>query len=127
MPKDQFPKKFDAEQGVLKIESDDRLVAGVYLTSPSNGAMLSQLSTFEFISMLAAKAGLAASENPNGELVISRPENNLVKARRQDLANKFGDRPFAELDYVAKALINHILDDEVAGGRHKEKPGKLTK
>lgn len=123
MAKDQFPKMFDAEVGKIKIESDDRVISGTGITALPNGAVMSKVGVYEFINTLAEKAGLSAVlDETTGTLTINRPENVSVQKRRQELANVYGDRQFSQLDHVSKALINHIIDGEVAEGKHPPKP-----
>jgi hypothetical protein len=121
LAKDQFPRTFEAHQGIIKLESDDRLAQGTYLTTPARGALMSKINVFEFIQELANKAGLTVQTAPNGALTVLRPENLLVQKRREELANTYGARPFAELDHVSKALIKHIVEMEVADGKHRDR------
>lgn len=125
MAKDITPKVFDAEIGKLKIESDDRVESGTSITSLSHSPVLSKINVYEFIAALADKADLSVTtDETNGTLTISRPENLIVQTRRQELANQYGNRPYSQLDQVSQALINHILEEEVASGKHKQGPNR---
>lgn len=128
MAKDLTPRTFNAEVGKLKIETDDRVISGTAITAIPNTAVLSKIDVYDFIVALVTKAGLPVIvDEATGTLTVTRPENILVQNRRQELANVYGDRAFSQLDSVSKALINHIIDTEVAEGKHtKPKPPKPT-
>lgn len=123
MAKDLTPKTFNAKIGKIKIETDDRVESGTALSVTPNGTVLSQIDVYDFIVALVSKAGLnMVVDEATGSLTVTRPENLLVQARRQELANVYGDREFSQLDTVSKALINHIIETEVAEGKHRPKP-----
>lgn len=124
MAKDLFPKTFKAEVGQIKIETDERITDGISIASVPGQTVLSKLDVYDFITSLAEKAGLEpVLDETTGTLTVSRPENLLVQQRRQELADKYGDRPFSQLDQVSQNLINHIIDEEVGAGKHK-RPNK---